>query len=61
MAFIRRYICGNKFEYITAEQAEELRRECHKEMREIAPDGTPAQTIFEMGEYLYKMQLTPKK
>ena len=58
--FVRKYIYGRKFEYMTQEEAEQLREECHKEMEEVAPAGTPKEIVFEMGEYLYNMQLRPK-
>ena len=54
---VKRYVQG--YHYIEVD-ADELRAECHKEMREIAPDGTSEDVLFSMGEHLYKICTSPK-
>jgi len=57
MALVKRYIQG--YHFIEVDE-DALREECHKEMREIAPQGTSDDVLFRMGETLFKIATSPK-
>lgn len=56
MTTVRRYIHG--YHFVDVDE-NELREECHKEMREIAPDGIPEETLYAMGEALFRIATNP--
>lgn len=57
MAKVKRYVQGYNFIYV---DETELREECHREMRVIAPDGTSEETLYAMGETLFNIATSPK-
>lgn len=57
MALVKRYIQG--YHFIEVDEST-LREECHKEMREIAPQGTSDDVLFRMGETLFRIATSPK-
>lgn len=56
MAKVKRYVQG--YHFIEVDE-NELREECHREMCEIAPDGTSEETLYAMGETLFKIATSP--